>query len=172
MARIPSVVMKALAVLLLFGMLFGALALVFVPYDLWRMARAREWPSRKVEIVTSYALSHRSSRGGRYWDAQICGRALDSGERLCITRVRFGSFRWGEGREAAEAAAARYPVGSIADLYYDPADPRERILEPHAPATTLIAILGVGIAFLLTPLALWLIRQAAAGGLRGDRYRG
>lgn len=159
MSRIYSVLRIALGTGLLLGMAVGVLVLVFVPYDLWRMSQAREWPARKVEVVTSYALSHRGTRGGRYYDTQVCGRALDSSERVCISRVRFGGFRFGDGRAAAEADAARYPVGAVIDIYYDPQDPRERILEPYAPRTTLLVLLGIGVGFLVLPILLILGRR-------------
>lgn len=94
-----------------------------------------------------------------YWSTEICGIYADNGEKFCISRVRYGDFRWGEGKAAALADVAKYPVGRSVNVYYAPDNPRATLLEAISPWTPLLTLLGLGVAGLLLPLILWLFRH-------------
>ncbi len=146
---------------LLAGLMFGLFAVIAAPVEMYRKAAAEDWPARKGVITLSYASRKRGSKGGTYFRPEICGDYLDTHERFCITRERFGDFRWGAGESAVRETVGRYPVGRVIDVHYDPANPKETLLEARSSWREMQVLLGVGIALLLIPVLLWL------GGRRG-----
>lgn len=149
--------------LLLTGIVFGLFAVVAAPIEMFQKARAESWPARKGVVTVSYARQQRGGFGrnpsGPYWTGEICGKYLDSGEMFCIARVRYGGFRFGAGKASALATVARYPVGREIEVYYDPEDPKETVLEPRSSWREMFTLLGLGIGFLLLPVFLWLFRK-------------
>jgi hypothetical protein len=117
------------------------------------MAAARDWPSREGTI-THTITSHAGVTGRSYWTPVIRGIYRDTGEEFWISRVSYGSIRIGEGRAIAEEQVDRHPVGASVWVYYDPTNPKETILEPFAPWTEMLLLLGAGIAFVLIPILL------------------
>jgi hypothetical protein len=158
---------KIIGIVLLAGILFGLFVVVTIPFEMSKKAQAEGWPSRKLVITQSYASDQRGSTGARYSKVEICGKYADTGERVCVRRVRYGGFRWGGGKAGALEAVARYPVGSEVDIYYSPDDPKETVLEARSPWTEMFVLLGLGIAFLLLPVILWVFRAR----IEPDRYR-
>lgn len=148
---------------LLAGILFGLFAVVFVPVEMVKKARAEAWPARKGVITLSYARHQRGSGGklgsGAYWTPEICGTYLDNGERFCIDRVRYGGFRFGEGKASADETIATYPAGRAVDVHYDPENPDDTVLEARSRWTEMVILLALGIGFLLLPVLLWLLRK-------------
>ncbi len=106
-----GIIGKLAGFVLLAGIAFGLFVIVVAPIEMFKKAQAETWPSRKGVITLSYALHHRGSAGkssgGPYWTAEICGSYLDNSERFCVSRVRFGGFRCGEGKADALEAVAR-----------------------------------------------------------------
>jgi hypothetical protein len=151
--------LKALGALILLGFLVGLLLVVFVPVELNKMAQASEWPSRKGVVTVAYARRVNPVNKPAYYRAEIIGTFLDNGERFAITRVRHGEFRFGSGQASAMETVAQYPVGSQVDVYYSPPNPRETILEPRAPRSTMFIALGAGIGLVLLPVVLYACRK-------------
>jgi hypothetical protein len=75
-----------------------------------------------------------------------------SGERRSLINVGTGRFLRAGLREVVE----RYPVGSEVIVFYDPADPREAILERPDPVAgpTLLCVFGAALA-IGVPLWSW-----------------
>lgn len=148
---------------LLAGIFFGLFAVVFVPIEMIKKADAETWPVRKGVITTSYASHHRGSAGkhgsGPYWTAEICGTYLDNGERFCVDRIRYGGFRFGEGKADVDETLAKYPVGREVDVHYDSEDPKDTVLEARSRWIEMYVLLGLGFGFLLLPVLLWLFRK-------------
>ena len=159
---ITAALEKVAAVAIVVGFLFGLLSVVCVPFELHKMAQARDWPSRRGVITLSYARRVSSPGRAPYWRTEIGGTFLDKGEKFWITRVRYGDFRFGGGKARAEEAVATYPAGREVDVYYSPASPSEKILEPFGPPTTMHITLGLGIGFLLVPVGLYMLRKRPA----------
>ena len=65
--------------------------------------------------------------------------------------MRYGTFRFGTGKPAAERNVERYPVGSVVEVFRSPGDPRTTILEPQASARTMHVTLGVAIGLVAFP---------------------
>jgi len=139
-----------------------------IPFELYKKSQAESWPSR-TGVITKSFTSRQSGSSGRsgsapYVKAEICGAYKDNGEAFCVTRVRYGGFRFGEARRSAEETVARYPVGTTVDIHYSPDDPKETVLEASSPWTEMFVLLGLAIVFLLLPVILWLFRKQIEPG--------
>lgn len=145
---------------LLAGIVFGLFVVVAMPFELVPKHAAESWPARPWRITESYVDAERGSRG-RYYRPVICGVYADSPQRVCATRIRYGGFRFGEGRRQAEEAVARYPEGREVLLYFDPDDPRTTVIEARSPWTEMLTLLALALAFLMLPLLLWRFRRQA-----------
>lgn len=147
---------------LLTGIVFGLFAVVVAPIEMFKKAEAEAWPARKGTITVSYARHYRGGFGknpsGPYWKAEICGR-YDDGEKFCVSRIRYGGFRFGAGKASALETVAKYPVGRKVNIYYSPKNPKETVLEKQSSWNEMFILLGLGISFLLLPVFLWLFRK-------------
>ena len=158
-------------ILLLAGVVFGLFIVVIAPFEISKMVAAANWPSRKAAITKSYARYMRGN-GRNYlsypwWKPEICGAYRDNGELFCISRVRYGKFRFGEGKAACAEVLARYPVGREVNVYYSPVDPKETILESRPLWNDMIILMSVGIVMLLLPVLLWVFRKKIEPGRYG-----
>ena len=159
MERIKDTLAKAAGYVLLVGILFGLFVLIAVPFEMTRMVSAESWPARKATVTTSYASRKSSTRHSAFWRPEICGNYQDTGERFCVSRVSFGTFRFGSGEAEARATVAKYPEGLETDIYYSPDNPKETILDPHPSWNAMLTLLTLGLGFLATPVVLWLFRK-------------
>lgn len=141
----------------------GLFAVLVSPFEMYQKLQAESWPSRKGEISISYANFNRGKKES-YWDTQICGYYTGSGEKFCITRVRYGGFRFGEGKALAFDAVARYPVGRVVDVYYSPDNPKTTILEAHSSWQEMFTLFGLGLLGVLLPVFLWVFRKQIEPG--------
>ena len=154
--------------MLLCGIVFGLFIIVFLPIEMLHKAEAETWPSRKAVITKSYANHKRGSRNVLYWRPEICGTYMDNGEIFCVTRVRYGGFRFGEGEASALSAVAKYPPGREVDVYYSLENSKETVLEARSSWNEMLILFALGIVFLLLPVCLWLFRKK----LEPERYGG
>jgi uncharacterized protein DUF3592 len=160
MDTLKTVLGKVAGVVLLAGILFGLFAIVTVPIEMSKKAEAENWPSRKAVITKSYADYRRGSgKSGGYYRTEICGRYADTEQPFCVTRIRFGGFRFGAGKASALETVAKYPAGAEVDIYYSPDNPKETVLEARSPWTEMYVMLGLGTGFLLLPVLLWAFRK-------------
>jgi hypothetical protein len=147
---------------ILAGFILGLFFTVTVPFELRRMAEARGWPSQKGIITKSVASRKTGLLQRPYWAAEICGLYKDNGVGFCVSRVRYGEFRFGDGEAASLAAVATYPLGKEVDVYYAPYDSTTTILEPHASPSTMVITLALGIGLVFLPVLLFVLRSALA----------
>jgi hypothetical protein len=164
---VKDVFLKVLGYVLFAGLAFGLFVVAVIPYEMYRKSQAETWPSR-AGVITKSFTSRQSGSAGRtgapYVKAELCGTYKDNGEAFCVTRVRYGGFRFGEGRGSADETVARYPVGTPVDIHYSPDDPKETVLEASSPWTEMFILLGLAVAFLLLPVLLWLFRKQIEPG--------
>lgn len=154
---------KILGFILLAGIAFGLFVVVTIPFEVLKKAEAEDWPARKGVVTLSYA-SHKRGSGGKtggttYYRAEVCGYYKDNGEKFCVARIRYGGFRFGEGKASVLATVARYPAGSEIDVHFSPGDPKETVLEARSSWTEMMTLFALGIAFLVLPLLLWAFRK-------------
>jgi hypothetical protein len=104
---IRKLVGQLLGAAILLGVLFGLLVLVFMPFELRRMADARPWPFREG-VVTKSVVSPQASFRKTFWGPVIRVTYHDTGEEFWVSRIRYGEFKTRTGKASAEADIARY----------------------------------------------------------------
>jgi hypothetical protein len=152
---------KIVGFILLAGFILGLFLFVTIPFEMVQMARAERWPSRQGMVMTSSASRRVSLLQRPYWVADICGVYLDNGVGFCVSRIRYGGFRFDEGEADSRAAVAKYRVGSQVNVYYAPDDPTTTILEPHGPWFIMAFAWGLGIGLVLLPVLIYMLRRTA-----------
>lgn len=126
--------LRAFGKALLFAFLVSVCIAVF-PFilDERELAVASEsWPS-----VTGRVLSSAVRRSGRTRRARVRYAYKVRGKELIGTRIRYleqVTLEW------ASTTASRYRAGTPVAVYYDPAEPRESVLEPGRRNVAFLAI--------------------------------
>ncbi|MBT3200647.1 MAG: DUF3592 domain-containing protein [Phycisphaerales bacterium] len=139
---------------IVFGLVFAAVGIGIAIVGVNMLAKANAssaWPSVKGKIVASDVKKSTSSR------KRSKGRRKSTKYRAIIkyeytvaetkhtgNQVSFGGSS--TSMSAAKAVASRYPKGADVDVYYDPENPDEAVLETGTSASTYIP-LGVGLVF-------------------------
>jgi hypothetical protein len=159
MERIKNILSKAPGYVLLAEILFGLFVVITVPFEMTRMVSAESWPARKATVTVSYASRKSSTLHSAFWRPEICGNYKDTGERFCVSRVSFGTFRFGSGEAEVRATVAKYPKGLETEIYYSLDNPKETILDPHPSWHAMLTLLAPGLGFLAAPVMLWLFRK-------------
>lgn len=147
--------------ILLASFTLGLFLVVTIPFEMIQMGRAERWPSRQGLILTSAAKRRVNLLMRPYWTADICGIYLDNGVGFCISRIKYGGFRFGEGEAESRETVAKYRVGKQINVYYAPDDPTTTILEPHGPWFIMAFAWGLGIGLILVPVLVFISRRAA-----------
>ena len=132
------------------GLLLGAAA-----YKTLQVRAAREWPSVPGKVVASHAQVREtrvidSDRENGYRTEQrnyanIVYEYSVAGKTLRNNRVSIGEDR---GNLGVSETIAKYPVGAVVTVYYNPLHPKEAVLERDLPKG-LWGCLGIGTAITL-----------------------
>jgi hypothetical protein len=125
-----------------------------------RASASQNWPMTMGTVIASFVEPRRSSngRGGTstsYYPVVVYEYSAE-GQRYQSRRIAFGLEVGGMSR-MAEARIARYPVGSPVNVYYNPANPGEAVLEQRSPSNpwlilivvVIVASVGCTLAFTL-----------------------
>jgi hypothetical protein len=160
-----GIALVALPVLILVlpGWLFMALFAMAIPSTIagsivWKMhdvQRAARWPSAQARIVRSRLRAvHRQGSG----EATTVGNVPEIEYVFSVEGVEYRGHRIGVGEIAADspearAAVERYTVGRTAPVFYNPANPREAVLERDAPASATV-MYGIAAGVMLVGLAI------------------
>jgi len=138
-------------------MLLGPLLLLLgaAAYKTLQVRAAREWPSAAGKIVVSHAEVREtrvidSDREDGYRTEQrnyanIVYEYSVAGQKLRNNRVSIGEDR---GNFQVSETIAKYPVGAVVMVYYNPLHPKEAVLERDLPKG-LWGCLGIGTAIAL-----------------------
>jgi hypothetical protein len=132
------------------GLLLGAAA-----YKTLQVRAAREWPSAAGKVMVSQAEVREtrvidSDREDGYRTEQrnfanIIYEYAVAGQKLRNNRVSIGEDR---GNFQVAETIAKYPVGAVVTVYYNPLHPKEAVLERDLPKG-LWGCLGIGTAITL-----------------------
>jgi len=155
----------------------GALCAAFLfggGWGLWQGTIATQnslastrWPSVSGVITTSQVAHHQSQDPNSIdtqYEADITYEYTVDGRKLTGHTVGFGDIASSD-RRPAEAAVARYPVGTKVTVHYDPENPEIAALETGLERG-LVLPLGVGASFTLIGLGLaWLLVRLIRKGL-------
>ena len=102
---------------------------------------SERWPRTTAQVVDS-EVYHDGTAVPPRWEPAVVYQYKVSDQTFTSGRVRFlmpPIYR----REEATHIAESYKVGRVVRVAYDPADPRESVLEPGPPSGTLKEILIV-----------------------------
>jgi len=128
---------------------------------MWRGLQSRSWPTTAGTIV--YAGWQSYQRSGAYigpnynaapflhqpdihYRYEVNGRVYE-GSRVSLHDHRDGNLG------NVKAIVERYPVGSAIEVYFDPSEPSQAILEPGV-AWFNVLFLGMGVVFVLVGFGL------------------
>ena len=140
-----------------YAMLLAPLGLILVAaiYKTLQVRAAREWPSTPGKVVASNSelrdvrVLDDSRENGYSFEqrnfANIVYEYSVSGQTLRNNRVSIGENR---GNFQVAETIARYPVGTVVTVYYNPLHPRDAVLERDLPQG-LWGCLGIGTAIVL-----------------------
>lgn len=138
-------------------MLLGPLLLLLgaAAYKTFQVRAAREWPQAAGKVVVSEAEVREtrvidSDRESGYRTEQrnyanIVYEYSVAGQKLRNNRVSIGEDR---GNSGVAETVAKYPVGAVVTVYYNPLHPKEAVLERDLPKG-LWGCLGIGTAVVL-----------------------
>jgi hypothetical protein len=131
------------------------LLLFAAAYKSLQVRAAREWPSAAGKVVASHAQVREtrvidSDREGGYRTEQrnfanIAYEYSVAGQKLRNNRVSIGEDL---GNFQVSETIAKYPVGAVVTVYYNPLHPKEAVLERDLPKG-LWGCLGIGTAITL-----------------------
>ncbi len=139
------------------GMLFAAVACAFI--YAWirelRKARAtRSWPTVTGRIMTSHVHSYtgydrRTHSSRKYYDPQVVYEYTINGTRYESHQIAIGIGYSDHRREAVERKVAPYKAGADVEVFYNPNDPTDAVLEHGIAGGILLLFIGVFILFIL-----------------------
>jgi hypothetical protein len=96
-----------------------------------RVERARNWNVTFGEIVESQVIV-KVRRGTEYYNFRLAYEYEVSGQTYRGTRLNFGLDIVPNTRRSLEAHIAPYPLGRRLEVYYNPDDPTQAVLEKTA----------------------------------------
>ena len=133
------------------GVGFFAAVSAAIIYRTRRAQRASHWPSTRGRIVRSQM--QRTKRGGGT-SAPGIGNLADIEYVYSVAGVEYRGSRVGIGEiapDSPEVAAAldRYRAGREGPVYYNPADPKDAVLERDMPASSALLYAGAAGVFLV-----------------------
>jgi hypothetical protein len=140
-----------------YAMLFAPLGLLLVAaaYKSLQVRAAREWPSTSGKVVVSKAevrkvkvIDGDREEGHRFEErnfADIVYEYSVAGRKLRNNRVSIGEDL---GNFQVAETIAKYPVGAVVTVYYNPRHPDQAVLERDLPKG-LWGCLGIGTAIVL-----------------------
>lgn len=155
---------------------FLIIALVF--FLLWIRARrqvsvARGWPTTTGRVLSAEVEKRRShsSTGGYstsyypviHYEYQVNGKRYQN-NRLTINEIGLGMY----GR--VQKKVDQYPPGSRVQVYYNPDDPYESVLETRAPAGGIYLFVAVLIVVILACTAAFTLGGMTFAGQLVDQF--
>ena len=119
-----------------------------------RAAVARNWPVTTGKILMSGAEAYRARSGHSHttmYRPNVVYEYSVNGQRLMGNRINFGMSVGYGSPSVAERVTTKYPIGSVVQVYYNPGDPSQAVLEKSAksPATRILVLVIVFIVAML-----------------------
>ena len=130
---------------MILGAFFGLIGFVLVGagvYTFWKGSNiAKNWPTTSGTVTTSQINLSQGSRV-RYSGWVVFGYQVGAQEYSASTVSTAELMQISShGKAEAENKVARYPVGAVVTVFYDPADPKRAVLEHKGDFS--LAILGL-----------------------------
>lgn len=139
-------------VTLVFGLIFliaGYLVAFKFGAPILENAKASEqWPKASGRITASHVETSRDSENKNMYSAQVTYEYEVEGTTYTDDTVWFGGDYSSSNRSDAQQTVSKYPAGQTVDVYYQPDDPANAVLEPGAKFTSYL-VYGIGWMILL-----------------------
>ena len=134
--------------------LIGVIAVIYGGVNLRKAMRSKGWPGAKGRILSSEVRAVQWSRGIEY-RPQIHYVYFVDNDSYTSSRISFSDFDYANNtrQDVAQKVVSRYPVGAAVDVYYDPGDPGNSVLENGVKMAVFVPII-LGIVFSLVGVAL------------------
>jgi hypothetical protein len=134
MQSLNSTISLAIFALVAIPFLLIAIAFIIMIMRSDRKAHASErWTPASGRILSSEVTSHRSldSNGthSTIYEPAIQYEYMVNGQRLQSTHVRFGMAYGTSWTKPAQDLVDKYPQGTLVQVFYNPANPGEAVLE-------------------------------------------
>ncbi len=118
-----------------------------------KVSAAQNWPTAtgKVTFATVETRHSHSSEGGTTTAhyPKIIYEYTANGQRYQSDRITFGSdVGYGNYNRVLQKVAS-YPINSMVQVYYNPDNPAEAVLEKTAPSSNLFLIIAIFIVVIL-----------------------
>jgi hypothetical protein len=131
---------------------FLVIALVFI--YLWLRGRgqvnaARDWPAVSGKVTYATIETSYSSRGGRAYYPRIAYEYKVNGQPYQSSKISFGTPVGLGNYNAVLQKVAGYPIESTVQVYYNPDNPAEAVLEKTAPSSKIFLFVAVLIVVIL-----------------------
>lgn len=152
MASLNGAISTAIFALVAIPFLLIAFAFLFVTVRSNRKVRASQrWSTTSGRILTSEVTSHRSldSNGTHttIYDPAVQYEYAVNGQRLQSSSIRFGMAYGTSWPQPAQDVVDKYPQGTLVQVFYNPTNPTEAVLEHSAGGSN--RILTCAAAFIL-----------------------
>jgi hypothetical protein len=132
-------------ILLIFG--GGGVYLIYLSRKTSAQAQgSQNWPSTAATIIRSEVGQsvNNSSDGPRTSYHPVVEYTYHvGGQELTGKRIAFGPVKAGSRTTGAEAVLAKYRLGSVVTVYFNPQNPAEAVLEKQAAGATTMLVLGI-----------------------------
>lgn len=119
-----------------------------------KQAASLAWPRCDGRITHAAVESARDKDDNETYSAHIAYAYSVNGQSFNADRLTWGGRASSGDSRAAEAAVARYPVGSAVQITYNPENPAEAVLEPantgglRTLMMVAVTFIAVGLVFL------------------------
>lgn len=136
--------------LIIFPLLFGFLGVLFLVLGLVQRSKGQavaKWPKVPGEVLAAGLKDHVSTDEDSgttvSYEPVIQYRYQVAGQEFRSDRYRLGSKHTVMDQKRAAAVAARYPAGTRVDVFYNPQNPADAVLEAGSAGGTVLIVLGV-----------------------------
>jgi hypothetical protein len=153
---------------LFFALFWSAIVLLFdglMAHGIYKQLESQHYPSVTGTITHSEVTSHTGSKGGTSYTAVINYRFEIGGQTFEGNKLRFGMTT--SSSESAHASVSAHPVGSAAQVFYNPENSQQSLLAPGINGSDLIFVIFLT-PFNMVMIGLWLW---CAGWLRERFFR-
>jgi len=147
--------MGSSVIILLLTSCFGILFIVMGLREGRKRIASRQWPATVGAVVRSEVTEH---TGGDVGDAPTYTAEVEytyvvNGVQHTADRIAFGydSFQWREGQAARKQRS--YPVGARVNVYYNPLNPSDAVLE-RGSSRYVVAMVAAGVGLVIVGIAL------------------
>jgi hypothetical protein len=131
-----------------FLLLFGAIGILLIfksVNDKKKVGASANWPSTTGSITRSSVAESVSTSNDdniTHYYPQVTYTYQVAGTTFEGKHIMFGAVESGS-HTKAQATIALYPVGKSVSVYYNPADPKEAVLERQSKSSNIMLILGI-----------------------------